>query len=292
MKPFIFLQHMLPQHALSRAAGAVAESRNPLVRGLAIRGFAKAYGITLDECAQNSFAEFESFNDFFTRALEPEARPIHAAQHSIVSPADGCISALGKIDKNHIFQAKGHSYTLEKLLGSVQVAHFYDGHFLTVYLAPSNYHRVHMPLTATLTATRYIPGRLFSVNDTTAQHVQGLFARNERMVCLFDVAHEGKMHKMAVVLVGAMIVAGIETVATGKVAAGRIQEQRHNLPLEKGAELGRFFLGSTAIVLLPRSLSCLAVRSTQAERAQTALWDVQLATGSTVRMGEQVGTVA
>lgn len=280
MKPFIAFQHLVPQLTLSRVAGALAASKNPLIKTTFTRTFAKAYGITLDEYARKNLSDFDSFNDFFTRELDDNARPIDSDTHSIACPADGAISQLGEIKENQIFQAKGLDYSLEKLLASDSDAkNFYNGQFATVYLAPSNYHRVHTPLAGTLTQTRYVPGQLFSVNTTTAENVPDLFARNERMVCLFDVSHNGETHKMAVILVGAMIVAGIETVATGKVSHGKqIIEQSHNIELDKGDELGRFYLGSTAIVLLPESL-------------KSAMSDT-LQAGSIVKMGEAMGSMS
>jgi phosphatidylserine decarboxylase len=166
---------------------------------------------------------------------------------TFLSPADGAISQLGKIVGDDIFQAKGQSFSVEKLVGDAALAApFKGGEFATVYLSPRDYHRVHMPFAGRLTDTLYVPGELFSVNSVTAQNVEGLFARNERMVCLFDTT----VGRMAVVLVGAMIVAGIETVATGKAnPTGKIEHVKHDLQLDKGAELGRFYLGSTAVVL-------------------------------------------
>lgn len=270
----------MPQQLLSRAVGKVAASENTAVKTLTTHAFAKAYSISLAEYDRKKMADYESFNDFFTRELAADVRPIHEENNSVVCPADGMISQLGSIQKNRIFQAKGQDYSLEKLLANqADAAHFYDGQFATVYLAPSNYHRVHMPLAATLTHTRYVPGQLFSVNNTTAANVPNLFARNERMVCMFDVTQAGETHKMAVILVGAMIVAGIETVATGKVTPSKsIKMQTHCMPLEKGAELGRFYLGSTAIVLLPKSL-------------QVTLAD-NLHAGSVVKMGQCLGSIS
>lgn len=280
MKPFIALQHLVPQQTLSELAGKLAASKNSLVKTAFTHTFARAYDITLDEYAQKNLRDFDSFNDFFTRELDENARPVDTDINSIACPADGAISQLGEIKENQIFQAKGLDYSLEKLLANdADAKSFYNGQFATVYLAPSNYHRVHTPLAGTLTKTRYVPGQLFSVNTTTAENVPNLFARNERMVCLFDVDYGGETHPMAVILVGAMIVAGIETVATGKVSHGkRIVEQTHHMPLDKGAELGRFYLGSTAIVLLPDSLNAVMADSLRA--------------GSVVKMGQNMGNLS
>jgi phosphatidylserine decarboxylase len=245
--PFILFQHLVPQHPLSRLVGALAASEVSWVKNTFIKSFASRYEIDMSLAAQPDLTAYASFNDFFTRALKDDARVIDPAADAIVSPADGAISQLGKIVGDDVFQAKGQSFSVNQLIGDARLAApFHDGEFATVYLSPRDYHRVHMPFAGRLTDTLYIPGELFSVNGTTAQHVEGLFARNERMVCLFDT----DLGRMAVVLVGAMIVAGIETVATGKAKpTGKIEQQKHNLQLDKGAELGRFYLGSTAVVL-------------------------------------------
>ncbi len=269
---FIQAQKVIPQQQLSRVVGKVAASENPIVKNLAIQAFKAQYGIDLSIAEQSDALKYKSFNEFFTRALKDGVREIDADQTSIVSPADGAISQLGKIKDGDVFQAKGQSFSVDKLIGDPQLAApFINGEFATVYLSPRDYHRVHMPFAGTLTETLYIPGELFSVNQTTAENIPGLFARNERMVCLFDT----ELGRMAVVLVGAMIVAGIETVATGKVKpTGRLELNQHDLTLEKGAELGRFYLGSTAVVLFEQN---------------KITWDEQFKANSTVVMGEALG---
>mgnify|MGYP001443118635 CR=1 FL=1 len=244
MTLFTTLQQFVPQQQLSELAGRLAASRHPLVKRAFIRSFAKAYNITLEEYERDSLNAYESFNDFFTRELKDDARAIDSTAGGIVSPADGIISQLGQIKDHKVLQAKGRDYDIGQLLAnSADGDYFADGSFATVYLAPSNYHRVHMPFSGTLTATRYVPGTLFSVNTVTAANIPDLFARNERLVCMFDTQYG----KAAVVLVGAMIVAGIESVATGKITrTDTMQEQQHNMELAKGDELGRFYLGSTA----------------------------------------------
>lgn len=273
MTLFTTIQQFVPQQKLSRAAGRLASSRHPLVKKAFIRSFAKAYGVSLDEYERQSFNAYESFNDFFTRELKDEARPIDATDNGIVSPADGVISQLGQIEEAKLLQAKGRYYEIGQLLANTDDGdYFADGSFATVYLAPSNYHRVHMPFAGTLTTTRYVPGTLFSVNNSTAADVPDLFARNERLVCMFDTEYG----KAAVVMVGAMIVAGIETVATGKITRTKdIQEQQHDMKLEKGDELGRFYLGSTAIVILPK--------------AAKAAWQEGISANIKVEMGELLG---
>lgn len=269
---FIQAQKVIPQQQLSRVFGKVAASENPIVKNLAIQAFKAQYGIDLSIAEQSDALKYKSFNEFFTRALKDGVREIDTDQTSIVSPADGAISQLGKIKDGDVFQAKGQSFSVDKLSGDPQLAApFINGEFATVYLSPRDYHRVHMPFAGTLTETLYIPGELFSVNQTTAENIPGLFARNERMVCLFDT----ELGRMAVVLVGAMIVAGIETVATGKVKpTGRLELNQHDLALEKGAELGRFYLGSTAVVLFEQN---------------KITWDEQFKANSIVVMGEALG---
>lgn len=269
---FIKAQNLVPQHQLSRVVGKVAASENPILKAAVIHAFKTKYGIDLSIAEQGNALKYKSFNDFFTRALKDGVRLVDENPDSIVSPADGAISQIGKITAGEVFQAKGQSFSVEKLIGDPQLAKpFQEGEFATVYLSPRDYHRVHMPFSGTLTETLYVPGELFSVNQVTAENVPGLFARNERMVCLFDT----ELGRMAVVLVGAMIVAGIETVATGKVKpSGRIELQHHELKLEKGAELGRFYLGSTAIILFEKD---------------KIEWEKRFKAESVVVMGERMG---
>lgn len=269
---FIQAQKVVPQHRLSRVVGKIAASENPIVKTAVIAAFKTKYGIDMSIAEQTNALKFKSFNDFFTRGLRTGVRAVDADSTAIVSPADGAISQLGKIENGDVFQAKGQKFTVENLIADPQLAEpFKNGEFATVYLSPRDYHRVHMPFAGTLTETLYVPGELFSVNQTTAANIPGLFARNERMVCLFDT----ELGRMAVVLVGAMIVAGIETVATGKVKpSGRIELNQHNLFLEKGAELGRFYLGSTAVILFEEN---------------KMQWDEKFKANSTVLMGEALG---
>lgn len=273
MNLFTTLQQFVPQQRLSKVAGRLAASRHPYVKRTFIRSFAKAYNVSLDEYERQSLNAYESFNDFFTRELKEDARPIDTTVDGIVSPADGIISQLGQIGEQKVLQAKGRYYDVGQLLAdSEDGRYFADGSFATVYLAPSNYHRVHMPFAGTLTKTRYVPGTLFSVNTVTAANVPDLFARNERLVCMFDTEYG----KAAVVMVGAMIVAGIETVATGKIARTEdIVEADHDMGFEKGDELGRFYLGSTAIIVLPK--------------AAKAAWQDSMTANSVVKMGQLLG---
>ncbi|MDY6457423.1 archaetidylserine decarboxylase [Acinetobacter faecalis] len=269
---FIQAQRVVPQHQLSRVVGKLAASEIPIIKNTVISAFKAQYGIDMSIAEKQNALKFKSFNEFFTRSLKEGVREIDADATSIVSPADGAISQLGKIEEGEIFQAKGQSFNTANLIADPLLAEpFKNGQFATVYLSPKDYHRVHMPFAGTLTETLYVPGELFSVNQTTAENIPGLFARNERMVCLFDT----ELGRMAVVLVGAMIVAGIETVATGKVKpSGRLEVNQHNLFLEKGAELGRFYLGSTAVVLFEEN---------------KMQWDAEFKANSAVEMGKALG---
>ncbi len=278
-KLFILLQHLLPQHLLSRAMGALAELRSPAwLKNWVIRRFIAHFRVDMGEAQEPVPESYANFNAFFTRALREGARPL--ADADVICPVDGAISQLGAIAEHSLFQAKGRQYSTWALLGGDQagVAAFHRGHFATIYLSPRDYHRVHMPLDGRLTGTRYIPGDLFSVNTVTAANVDRLFARNERLVCYFDTA----AGPMAMVLVGAMIVAGIETVWSGQVAPPPRQPlftdfSRAPAPVElaRGAEMGRFKLGSTVILLFP-------------EGAVT--WEPALAAGSRTRLGEALAS--
>ena len=255
-KLFVTLQYLIPQHALSRLVGMLARSEVPWIKTTFINIFMKRFGIDLSEAQIEDPDQFETFNAFFTRALKADARPLEAADATdIACPADGAVSQLGAIRANQVFQAKGHDYSLYDLLGgdSALASEFTNGQFATIYLSPRDYHRVHMPVTGTLRETRYVPGDLFSVNEATANGVPNLFARNERLVCIFDTEHG----PAAVILVGAMIVAGIETVFSGQVTPLPKQvvttdyQRTAPITLEKGDELGRFLLGSTVVLLFP-----------------------------------------
>ncbi|MFB2539217.1 MULTISPECIES: archaetidylserine decarboxylase [unclassified Acinetobacter] len=269
---FVQAQKRIPQHQLSRLVGKVAESEQPLLKNAVIFAFKQKYGIDLSIAEAEKIGQYGSFNAFFTRALKDGERPIDSNTTAVTSPADGAISQIGQIEQGQIFQAKGHQFSVQQLIADSQLAEpFQNGAFATVYLSPKDYHRVHMPFSGKLTETLYVPGELFSVNQTTAENIPALFARNERMVCLFDT----ELGRMAVVLVGAMIVAGIETVATGKVKpSGNLELQHHDMLLEKGDELGRFYLGSTAIVLFEQ------------DKVQ---WADELKEGSKVVMGKAIG---
>ncbi len=248
-------QYLLPKQALTSLAGAFARRRAGAVTTSAIRKFAARYGVNMAEAAEPRLEAYASFNDFFTRALKPGARPL--AQADLLCPVDGAISQFGRIDGDQVFQAKGHRYSTTALVGgdAALAAPFANGDFATLYLSPRDYHRIHMPCAGTLRRMIHVPGALFSVNPTTARGVPGLFARNERVVCLFDDA-QGRPFVLA--LVGATIVGSMATVWHGLVnppRPGMLRDWRYDdgkIQLAQGDEMGRFLLGSTVVMLFPR----------------------------------------
>ena len=251
---FALLQKVLPQHLLSRAMHGLARSRQPAVRNLILRTVLRSYPqIEMREALQPDPFTYESFNAFFTRELRPGARPIATDPHALVSPVDGTVSQLGRTNAGALLQAKGMHYTCEGLLADAPAAARYrGGSFACLYLAPYNYHRIHMPCDAVLRATRYVPGQLFSVNAATARTIPDLFARNERVVCDFDTDHG----PLGLVLVGALFVGSIETVFAGEInpppcrgGGVRVIESGVGRSFKRGEELGRFNMGSTVIVL-------------------------------------------
>ena len=278
---FVVLQQLLPQHTLSRLIGALARAhwlRRPL-----IALFMRAYRPDLRDAAEPDPRAYPSFNAFFTRALRPGARAPADPERAIVSPVDGTISALGSISAGRLLQAKGHDYALDALLAGdgALAAHLRAGWFMTIYLAPFNYHRIHMALGGRLLGARYVPGRLFSVNDTTARLVSNLFARNERVVLEF----EGGCGRYALVMVGALFVGSMSTVWHGDIAPrGGRGPRPLPLPgsgpapeLPRGAELGRFNMGSTVILLLPEAAGG---------------WANGLSSGSVLRVGQRIGALS
>jgi phosphatidylserine decarboxylase len=250
----VFPQYLLPKEALTTLAGRIASAQNGRFTPQVIRWFAKRYNVNMSEALNPDLASYTSFNDFFTRALKADARPLTAAEFAC--PVDGAISQFGPIEHDQIFQAKGHRYSTTALVGGdAQLASQFDhGAFATLYLSPRDYHRIHMPCDATLTRMIYVPGALFSVNPTTARGVPGLFARNERVVCVFDTA----FGPFVLVLVGATIVGSMATVWHGVVNPPRGAQVREwnyegrNIVLKKGEEMGRFLLGSTVVLLFPK----------------------------------------
>jgi phosphatidylserine decarboxylase len=275
---FVWFQYLLPQHRLSRLILAATRVRTAWFKNWTIRGFLKLYRVDMTEAAESDPYRYGSFNEFFTRALKDGARPITVDEAAIASPVDGCISEAGTIDRDRLLQAKGRHYRLTELLATQPWAsRFEGGSYATIYLAPFNYHRVHMPLRGELEETVYVPGRLFSVNATTAQHVPGLFARNERILTLFDSG----AGQFALVMVGALNVGSMATVWAGDItpAARRVVTRVPGPPttLEKGAELGRFNMGSTVILLF---------------EPNRIRWHPRVHAGSVVRLGQSLGVIA
>lgn len=275
---FVTLQYLLPHHLLCRLVYALTRCRAPWLKNLLIGSFMRGYHPVMDDALEPEPLRYDSFNAFFTRALTAQARPL--ADAAVVCPCDGTVSVATHLEDNMLLQAKGHEYSLEALLGAQDpqwVERLRGGSFATLYLAPYNYHRVHMPLAGRLIAAWHVPGRLFSVNAATAARVPGLFARNERVVCCF----EGESGPFVVVLVGALFVGSMSTVWHGDITPWRGSAGRgvHRLtpstpvPLQQpvGAELGRFNMGSTVILLLPPGAPG---------------WQKDLVPGKTVRVGQ------
>lgn len=249
----VLLQYLLPKQALTELAGKVAGSRGAWVTSL-IKWFVGRYQVNMSEAENPDVQSYATFNDFFTRALKNGARPL--AEAAYVCPVDGAISQFGCIENDQLFQAKGHTYSTTALVGgdAALAAQFADGSFATIYLSPKDYHRIHMPCDGRLTRMIYVPGDLFSVNPVTARGVPGLFARNERVVCVFDTSHG----PFVLTLVGATIVGSMATVWHGVVnppRTGEVREWRYEdqqISLRKGDEMGRFLLGSTVVMLFQK----------------------------------------
>ena len=278
MSAFVTFQKILPKKLLTELAGFLADVRWRPFKNLLIRVFSSYYKVDLSQAKIKDISGYASFNDFFTRALEPGARPIDEAEASLVSPADGVISAFGDLQGRSLIQAKDILYRANELLANdILAAKLESGSFITIYLSPRDYHRVHVPLAGKLLGVTYIPGKLFSVNDETARIVDGLFSRNERIVAEFEAPE----FTYALVMVGAMIVGGMETTVTG-----RIRREKHIVELNesagklfrKGEEFGRFHLGSTAIIVLPRQAG--------------VEFSGELTEGSDVKMGAAVATLS
>jgi phosphatidylserine decarboxylase len=252
------LQYLLPKQAITAFGGVIASAKWGAVTTGIINWFVGKYGVNMAEAANPDTASYASFNEFFTRALKDGARPL--AQADLICPVDGAISQFGRIEADQIFQAKGHSYSTTALLAGEKklAAGFQDGHFATLYLSPRDYHRIHMPCDGRLMRMLYVPGELFSVNPVTARGVPGLFARNERVVCVFENNQGPTPTQFVLVLVGATIVGSMATVWHGVVNPPRIPALRQwqypdpQVHLKQGDEMGRFLLGSTVVMLFPK----------------------------------------
>jgi phosphatidylserine decarboxylase len=284
LSPGIALQHLLPKQALTSLMGWLAGARGGAATTATIRAFVQRYGVNMAEAAQPDVTAYPTFNEFFTRALKPEARPL--AQADLICPVDGAISQFGVIEGDRIFQAKGHHYTAQALVGGdgALAAHFHDGLFATLYLSPRDYHRIHMPCAGRLLRMIHVPGDLFSVNPATARGVPGLFARNERVVCVFD----GDAGPWVLVLVGATIVGSMATVWHGVVnppRPGTVREWAYHdqdIRLAQGQEMGRFLLGSTVVMLFPAG----------ATSGRSLAFNPAWAPGRPIRLGEAMATRA
>ena len=249
----VLSQYLLPKQALTLLAGHIASARGGANTTRLIRWFVKRYGVDMSEAARPDIESYATFNEFFTRLLKPGVRPI--AQADLICPVDGAISQFGRIERDQVFQAKGHRYSTTALVGgdATLARRFDDGHFATLYLSPRDYHRIHMPCDGHIVRMIHVPGDLFSVNPATARGVPGLFARNERVVCVFESA----AGPFVLVLVGATIVGSMATVWHGVVnppRPGKLREWRYEIEpqeLKQGAEMGRFLLGSTVVMLFP-----------------------------------------
>lgn len=278
-RAFALLQLCLPTRLLSWLVFKLTRIESPRFKNAFIRWFMGAFQVSLDEAEAELPEAYRHFNAFFTRALKPGARTLDPDPQTLLSPVDGTVSQLGTIEGERIFQAKGRHYTATELLADAELAHaFAGGQFCTIYLAPYNYHRIHMPMAGLLREWLLVPGRLFSVNPATARAMPRLFARNERVVTLFETASG----PMALVLVGALNVGSMETVWAGQITPPHIRSglgrwsPSRRVTLERGAEMGRFNMGSTVVLLMPPG---------------TLEWNSTLLPGSAVRMGQGIGTL-
>lgn len=272
MSLWVKLQHKLPLRFSTNFFGALCACKTPWFKNALIRRFMKVYPVNFTEALTQNLDDYENFNAFFMRKLKPSARPL-AAEPALISPVDGFVSSMGIIKENLIFQAKNHDFTLQALLGKNDWAsRFINGAYATLYLSPSDYHRVHTPLDATLKAMQLIPGDLYSVNPETVEHCPNLFARNERLVTLFDTPHG----PMAIILVGALNVGSMFTAWHGPVHSNVVQTwEGQDISLKRGDEVGGFMMGSTVIILFAKN---------------TVQWD-DVKPQSAVKLGQALGVV-
>lgn len=273
-------QYLLPQHLLSRFAYRITRLEYEPLKDILIRTFISLYKVEMNIAVKPDPGQYLHFNDFFTRSLKPDSRPVAMQDECITSPVDGAISQIGDICADRIFQAKGHDYSTIDLLGGNEdmARSFSSGRFATLYLSPRDYHRIHMPIAGQLRQTIHVPGRLFAVNAHTTRVVDNLFARNERVICIFDTG----AGLMAVILVGAIFVGSIETVWGGEITPSSnrdistINHDAKNITLQKGQEMGRFNMGSTVILLFSRD---------------SLQWLPTMVPGKKILMGEKLGLI-
>lgn len=275
----LLLQYLLPQHSLSRLVANIANCRTPLIKNLIIKQYRKFYRIDMADMLEPNPVNYPTFNDFFTRALKPGARPITNDKKTIISPVDGKIEQIGQANINQLISAKGKNFTLEQLLACDKEAkRFYNANFAVIYLAPSDYHRIHMPISGKLCAMRYIPGKLFSVNPKTVNSIPDVFAKNERVIITFNTI----FGTMIMVLVGAMIVGSIETTWAGVVMPNGQKNimnwdyTKQEIIFEHGSEIAKFKLGSTAILLFPE---------------KTMRWNQTIQKDDLIKMGQNLGAL-
>ena len=273
------LQYLLPHHLLTWLIHKLARIRTRWFKNMMIRSIAKHFGVNWSEALYSSADEYQHFNAFFTRQLKPDARPISPQADALICPADGAISSFGKIQAGQIFQAKGHDFSCAELLASDELAeHYKDGDYITIYLSPKDYHRIHMAVTGELKSMSHVPGRLFSVAPYTVEEIPRLFARNERSIHNFKTV----LGDHALILVGAMLVASMETVWHGLINPPRAKKLRHfdypagKIQLQRGEEMGRFNMGSTVVLLFPEN---------------TIQWHKDLHSGQQVKMGEALASI-
>lgn len=272
------LQKILPQHFISKTLGSLANARLGRLTRYAIKQFIQHYKVNMQEAKIADYQNFSSFNDFFTRELKEGARPICHDKNSLISPVDGCVSEIGVIEQDQLLQAKNHYFNLKDLCGGdlSLSSKFHNGNFLTAYLSPKDYHRFHMPIAGKLKKMIYVPGSLFSVNAKAVKSVSNLFARNERVICVFETA----IGDVAVIAVGAMIVGSISILSHGVVAPKKPREVQQwlyanqHIILERGDELGHFRLGSTIIILTEQN---------------KIAWDENLKAESQLKVGVKIG---
>lgn len=273
----LFFQYVLPHRLLSRLMYYLMRIKVKPIKNFTIKTMVRKFDINLDEAAESDFEAYPHFNAFFTRALKTDARPINTASNQLVAPVDGVVSQLGEIKQGRIIQAKNHSYSVKELLATEIDADYRDGQFITIYLSPRDYHRMHAPLDCRLKSMRHIPGRLFSVADWTTQEIPRLFARNERLVNHLDT----DLGSVAYVYVGAIFVSSIETVTNGVITPPYASKPVNLVPqgqtdYQKGEEMGRFNMGSTIVLLLPKD----SVR-----------FNSELKPGDVVKLGQSIATI-